>query len=412
MSQAPGWYRDPFFRGQERYWDGRLWTQGTRMEGADAGAEPQPAAPGADADAGAEMQPGVPLSIEPQLAADPAASPPDLSPGVAPPAPPTFAPLGAPAPPTMTAPVSVAAESPASYPQHAASGQPGSRRRAALVIGAAALLLVGGGVAAALVLGQPAGNASASEAVSSAATQTINAQSADMTMSMNMSMMGINEKISGNGAFNFAAHTGSMTMNFGVAGKQFSEQAVYDGTTAYINMGDVLGELGNVTQGKSWISMDLSKLESAAGNPSGLGSFEDPAAMLQQLQKIGGTVTSLGATTYDGTAVTEYSVSIPASVLQQTLNQLGSSISKALSGNLPNISEDVYIASDNLLKAVHMPMTFTVQGQQVSMDMTMELSNYGTAVNITPPPASEVIPFSQLGDGIGSALGGLFGNTG
>ena len=33
MSQAPGWYPDPFDRGQERYWDGKLWTQGTRPEG-------------------------------------------------------------------------------------------------------------------------------------------------------------------------------------------------------------------------------------------------------------------------------------------------------------------------------------------------------------------------------------------
>ena len=31
--QAAGWYRDPFHRDQERYWDGRMWTQGTRPEG-------------------------------------------------------------------------------------------------------------------------------------------------------------------------------------------------------------------------------------------------------------------------------------------------------------------------------------------------------------------------------------------
>jgi Protein of unknown function (DUF2510) len=420
VSQAPGWYRDPFFRGQERYWDGRLWTQGTRTEGADTGPESQPAAaePQPVALPGPEPQPGAPSAAAPPPGADLAAlTSPDPTPAPVPPAaPPSFAPLGSPAQPVapvMSVAVVNAPDAVASRARHAASAPRTSRRRAVFAIGAAALLLVGGGIAAALVLGQPAGNASASEAVANAATQTIDAQSADMTMSMNMSMMGFTENVSGNGAFDFANHTANMTMNFGVAGKQFTEQAIYDGTTAYVNMGGLLGDLGsNLTQGKSWISMDLSRLESASGNPSGLGEYEDPGAMLQQLQKIGSTVTSLGATTYDGTAVTEYSVSIPSSVLQQMVGQLGSTVSKALSGNLPNINEDVYITPDNLLKAIHMPMSFSVEGQQVSMDMTMELSNYGTAVNVTPPPASEVIPISGLGDGIGSSLGGVFGNTG
>ncbi len=30
MSEAPGWYPDPFFGGRERYWDGGEWTEQCR----------------------------------------------------------------------------------------------------------------------------------------------------------------------------------------------------------------------------------------------------------------------------------------------------------------------------------------------------------------------------------------------
>ncbi|HEY1652003.1 MAG TPA: DUF2510 domain-containing protein [Acidimicrobiales bacterium] len=385
MSQAPGWYRDPFFSGQERYWDGKVWTQGSRAPGADAAAE----------------QPGVPAAPDPASAAPPADVPLTAST-------PSYAPLGAPVPAAMALPAVV----PTGWAPPAATEQTGrrtQRRLAVLGIGAAALVLVGTGVAAALVLGQP-DNASASAAVATAATQTLSAESADMSMSMDMSFLGLHETMTGSGAFDFAHHTGTMTMQIPVGAKQLTEQAIYDGSTVYVNVGTLLGSLA---QGKQWVSEDLGKTESAAGGLNGVGTFGDPASMLQQLQSIGGTVTSLGPTTYEGTPVTEYSATLSASVLEGELGQLPSSLQKAVSGlSVPNITMDVYIGQGNLLKAMHMPVSFSEAGQSVSMDMTMSFSNYGTPVNVTPPPANEVEPLGQLGSGLGLGNTGSTGNTG
>jgi hypothetical protein len=388
VSQAAGWYRDPFMRDHERYWDGKVWTQGSRLAGADADAE----------------QPAVPSSPDPALGA--------LSADVSNPGP-TYAPLGAPVPPPVAAPaVPLAAGGPpAAVLQEGRRN--GHRRFAVLAVGAAALVLVAGGIVAALVLGQ-SGNASAEEAVATAATQTLNAQSADMSMSMDMSFLGVHETITGTGAFDYPNHIGTMTMTIPVGGTQHSEQAIYDGTTIYINIGDLAPGLPS---GKQWISEDISKIESAgpALNAGGLdnGTFGDPAAMLQQLTSVGGTVTSLGPTTYDGTPVTEYTATLPASVLQGEIGQLPASLQKDMSRvHIPDIKMDVYITSNNLLKAMHMPMSFSVDGQSISMDMTMSFSNYGTPVTVTPPPASEVEPLGQFPGDLGSGDTGSTGNTG
>jgi hypothetical protein len=94
-----------------------------------------------------------------------------------------------------------------------------------------------------------------------------------------------------------------------------------------------------------------------------------------------------------------------------------SSVRHALSSVTPSSLEaKVYIANGNLLKAIDLPISFSVMGKKMSEDMTMVFSNFGTPVSVTPPPANEVIPFSQFAGGAfgGSGLGnqGNSGNTG
>jgi hypothetical protein len=364
-----------------------MWTQGVRPEGADAAAE----------------QLSVPGAPDPRLGAPSADDVVTIEP-------PSYAPLGAPEARPAAAPAIPITAWGAPTATSEQGRRNGHRRFAVLAVGAAALVLVAGGVAAALVLGQ-SGNASAEEAVATAATQTLNAQSADMSMSMDMSFMSVHETITGTGAFDYPDRTGTMTMTIPVAGVQHTEQAIYDGSTIYVNVGDLSAGLPS---GKQWISEDISKIESAAGGlDGGTNTFGDPAAMLQRLQSIGGTVNSLGPTTYDGTPVTEYSATLPASVLEGEIGQLPASLQKEISGlNFPNITMDVYIAHDNLLKAMHMPMSFSVSGQTISMDMTMSFSNYGTPVSVTPPPASEVEPLGQFPGNLGLGNTGSTGNTG
>jgi Protein of unknown function (DUF2510) len=376
VSQAAGWYRDPFLRDQERYFDGRVWTQGVRPVGS--------VGPGAALDA-----PGG---------------------GTAPGTPPTS--------PMFSSPLSPL--SPLSWPSP-------KRHRRGVVVGsiAAAVLVVGAlaGVGASFVFGQH-DKAAATDAVTTAATNTLAARSADMSMTLQVSVLDHDETITGNGAFDFADQSGTFTVSLpGASGQQLSEQILYDGQTVYVNVGSLLGSLGglgsSVTQGKQWVSIDASQFGSGSASSlgGGLDTFGNPAAMLQQLQSEGGTVTSLGPTTYDGTAVTEYSVALPQSDIEKGIGQLPSSVQHALSGvTPPNIDAKVYVASGNLLKGIDLPLSFSLAGQTMSEDMTMVFSNFGTPVSVTPPPASEVIPFSQFAGGLGSSGSGSgsgnLGNTG
>jgi hypothetical protein len=401
VSQAAGWYRDPFHRDQERYFDGRVWTQGVRPVGAE---EPVvvPAEP---------VGPTAPIA-----GATPTAVPSSLSAWTTPQPDPLAAPLGGPV--AWAPPPGVAPQPPPVAPRR--------RRRTGVVIGsiAAGVLVLGAlGAGAAFVVGGHH-DAAATEAITTAASKTLAAQSADMSMTMDISVLGHDVKMTGTGSFDFANQQGTFTVNMpaGTLGQALTEQVLYDGQTVYVDVGslvDTLGGAASVLGGKQWVSVDTSQFGS--GNASALGggldTFGNPAAMLQQLQSEGGTVTTVGPTTYDGTAVTEYSVALPPSDIEKGMGQLPSSVQHALSGvTPPNIDAKVYVASGNLLKAIDLPISFSFGGQTLSEDMTMSFSNFGTPVSVTPPPASEVVPFSQIAGGLlgGSGLGSLgnSGNTG
>jgi hypothetical protein len=137
----------------------------------------------------------------------------------------------------------------------------------------------------------------------------------------------------------------------------------------------------------------------------------DATALLHQLQSVGGSVTSLGQTFYDGTAVTEYQTTLPASALESGMGALSTSVRSSLGLNLPDMTIDVYVTQDDLLKALVVPTySFDIAGSTISVDMTLVFSNYGTVVNVTPPPADQVEPLPQCGCASGNS--GSTGNTG
>jgi hypothetical protein len=340
--QAPGWYDDLFTRDQERWWDGRIWTSYIRPLGSD---EDGPFAEEVDDDPFAELS---------------------LEAGVAP---------------------------------------AKSRRRGAIFAVAAVVLIAAAAGLGAYVLGHHS-EAAATEAVTTAASQSLNAKSADMSFTMTFSGLGLNEQVTGQGAFDYANQVGTLSVNLPLGGQQQSEQVIEDGGTMYVNVG---GLLGQAASGKSWVSATQSQLSSGKSSlGGGFSQWDDPAGMLQQLQQAGATVTSNGSTTFDGTPVTAYSVTLPSSAIQKYLGALPSSVQQSTSGlSLPSLTEKVYVEAGNLLRGVDMPFSFGVMGKTLSMDMQMAFSNYGTPVTVTPPPASEVIPFNQFG-----GIAGNSGNTG
>ena len=418
VGKAPGWYEDPFHRSQERYWDGRMWTQGTRLVGGDAppeGAEGSPdGGEGAVASGGEEpAPPDAADTAMGQVFAALSEPGPGSSTAPLPPAPLSFAPLGAPVQPSAGGP-STSAPLAVGTAARLGPGRGGRHRRqrgAKLGIAAAAFVLVLGGVSVAFVFGGVgkggggSGQASAAEAVDTAVTQTIDAHSADVSLSMSASATGFQESLTASGAFDFEQKTGTMTMTIPVDGAQYSEQEILDGSTLYVN---VSGLHTGLTLSQPWISVPVDQSDSSDVGASTL----DAAAILHQLQTEGGLVTSLGQTGYEGEPATEYEATLPPSALESAMGALPSSSGQNTFGlDLPVMTIDVYVTPNGLLNALVVPTySFDIAGQTISVAMTMSFSNFGTKVTVTPPPANEVEPFQQFLGNSGST--GNSGNTG
>ena len=183
------------------------------------------------------------------------------------------------------------------------------------------------------------------------------------------------------------------------SGQQVTIQALYVDGVMYLGS----PQLDQVIPGKSWLSIDLSSLQKAAGAaPSGdLGGLgNDPAVELQMLAQEGNTVVATGPSTIDGVAVQGYSVQISAAAVANELKNadLPSWLRQAASQvKAQDTTMDVFVDQAGLLRAVRMHVKETL-GSEASSDVTMTigLSDYGAPVTITAPPADQVESFPQF----------------
>ncbi|HTU99118.1 MAG TPA: hypothetical protein VMF13_01160, partial [Luteitalea sp.] len=59
-------------------------------------------------------------------------------------------------------------------------------------------------------------------------------------------------------------------------------------------------------------------------------------------------------------------------------------------------SETLYITSDNLLRAIVVPVSVRTGGTTFKESITIVFSNYGAPVTVNAPPASEVVTYAQF----------------
>jgi hypothetical protein len=254
------------------------------------------------------------------------------------------------------------------------------------------VLTVGAAVAATVAV---VGNTSAAATVASAASDSIAAHSADMTLTLDGTVDGQRVTMTGNGPIDFDTSQSSMTLHINVPGGQESISEIYDGKTVYVNLGALLGKLN---LGKSWVSLPIGQIKSVGSSlPS--GGVGDPTALLHLLSAQGNTVTALAPSVVDGQTLQEYSVVITPASLARDIAQahLPSWMASAVSlVHNESVTERVGINSANELQSVVSTVTATIGGQKLVETVTAAYSNFGVPVTITDPPSNEVLPFSAL----------------
>jgi hypothetical protein len=273
---------------------------------------------------------------------------------------------------------------------------PVRRTRRRLLAGVLALIVVAGAAGIAVVV-----SGSKSAAAATAVIDSVNSTMADRTahISMNLDAHTPSGTLTGTGtgAIDFNQSALQLQLSVGADNQQIQMQAVYLAGSIYESIPDI----SQVFPGKSWVSVDLSSLQGEGGpSTSSLGTSNNPAAMLQLLAQQGNTVVPLGSSTVDGVSVQGYSVALNSSAIKTQLQQakLPSWMTSALANvNIQNTSVTVYVDSSGLLRrmAVNLSESLGSSGS-VSVDESLDFSDYGAPVSVSAPPADQVVSLQQL----------------
>ena len=323
---------------------------------------------------------------------------------------PALQPQPQPPPPTPTPPPSPARRSGASVPLlEAAPLSPGraatTRRRVRLGITSVALLLVAGGAIGGIV-STTNGSASSGGGVAAAnfvvlSTQTTLSQhTADVAISGSISADGQTVPIHGTGSADFDTNSFEADVSVATASHSIVEHELVADDHVYFAVTVDGSNLSTVTGGPEWIDVPLPDQDSSS---LGAGNV-DPLDQLQLLEQRGATVVPLGISSVNGTTVSGYEVTFSAAQVQQEVQQ--EIQQEVQSQQLTQAEAQQAIAAAQALGPPTLHVNFdaggllreeTVSTQgSVSQTTQVEFSNYGTPVNIEPPPGNDVISFTQF----------------
>ncbi|MGI8851238.1 MAG: hypothetical protein ACR2KC_06225 [Acidimicrobiales bacterium] len=234
---------------------------------------------------------------------------------------------------------------------------------------------------------------------------TVATKTADVSFNLAVTGGSTGSKVTGqgNGAFDFAAKRGSIKLTVGIpSAGQVSINEVLANGVAYIQLPQ---QLQGAVGGKKWIGLSTSDFTGGASS-----SGVDPSQALSLLESHAQDVTKVGPENVDGVSTTHYRAQLdPRQVVanaspavQRLLEREGTS----LNGHL--IPVDLWVDAQGRARRISETVTLTqAPGGQSTLPaslypittmLTLDFSNFGTPVNVSAPPASEVsnIPLSQL----------------
>jgi hypothetical protein len=258
-------------------------------------------------------------------------------------------------------------------------------------------------VALAVGLTACGGHALALDPVASAATKTVEAGSSRVEVKVAMKVGGDSVDMTGSGAFDYRKARGEATysMQLPMFGEVGMDMRIL-GTRVFIRLPEALAGAG-LTGGKEWTSVDIGK----SLDRSGLGGLDfsqqqDPTQMLQYLRAASTGVTEAGSATVRGVETTRYTgrldfrKALDAGIekleltpaerqraqegMETMLDQLGGE----------GVPFEVFVDEDGLLRRMTMDMNMAIEGEQVSMKMSMDYFDFGVAVNVQAPAAKDV----------------------
>ena len=230
-----------------------------------------------------------------------------------------------------------------------------------------------------------------------AASNSQAAESSRFTMEMKVDAMGESVALSADGVMAGDGKNGQITMTVPMMGTM--EERVVDGVI-YVDFGDLpfASELG----GKQWVKLDPEQLKDDPRFSAAFAQLADqaesnsPQQGLEYLQGLSGDVQDLGQEDVNGVQATHYRASIDYTKLADELPNVTDEMRERFS-QIGTVPADVWIDGQDRIVKMHLTMDgASFGGGDGTLDMTMEMSDFGTPVDVQTPPDDQVMDFSEL----------------
>lgn len=277
-------------------------------------------------------------------------------------------------------------------------------RTSKVVIGAA-LLAMGAAACGTSGNAQSKGGAEPLHAVETAYSATLKAKTADVSITESIraqSSSGSNESstVTGSGQLDLSANAFRLSLNAPSGG---SEEVLEIGGMLYLQVPPA--QISNVPGQKPWESIDLDQVDEAklGKSFSQLNSLssDDPAQALSDLASVSDTVTKVGTAIIDGVTTTRYQAQVSLSkVAARTAAKEGAQAGDAVSKEAQSLGTSVlpvtvWVDNQGLVRQIReqIPIPAASTGAtngNGTATVTITFSAFGTPVQLTPPPATEV----------------------
>jgi hypothetical protein len=231
------------------------------------------------------------------------------------------------------------------------------------------------------------------EVIRAAATTTSQQKTSKMEFGSTTTLGTQRVTLTGVGAFDYTSRNGSMTVEIpGAGGGQLLERVVNG--VAYIQL---------PTAKDTFYSL---KLADIAG--TSFGASTDPTSSLQGLQGVSSDVRKVGSEKVRGVSTTHYKGTYDVrAALAKLTGPTKDALSRALgSSNVSAVPFEAYIDKQRRLRRFVQQFAVTqTGGLKVTTLTTLDLYEFGTPINVTAPPASQVKDGAPLLDALKSVGG-------
>jgi hypothetical protein len=236
--------------------------------------------------------------------------------------------------------------------------------------------------------------------VAAAATKSQGSGGYKATMSVSIASGASQVTMTARGTF--GQDEGDLSVDLpGSAGTMHVIDVVEDGDPViYMSLGSLPGQIPG---GKSWLRLDLEKAGKAAGiDVSRLLSAtggQNPSQALELL-RANGDFSVVGEESVAGVDTTHYHGSVDLAKAAAAGGATADIVKRLVDQGAPSqVPVDVWVDDAGYVRQYETSYDQSYGGQPVSLRMTMNMSDYGTPVEVSAPPADEVFDVTGLATG-------------